>query len=843
MLSVFLWLAQTSQPGTRPAFLDSFRTIHVPLDRPETPAEISGTVKVTVGGSIWPIRSIGPAGEAVRERRLPRTPGRVALPGNFQTALGGSDWNPDGEETQMREVTPGVFELVVTLPKGSYEYKIARNGSWDENYGAGFKAGGSNFHIAVPAKEPVKFVVDFNRKSLHESIDDPTQVEAPSSAPNTAADPSRLKYTVAEVVLAAPVPSSAIDRDIEVKLAGQSLRRVFARDVLDTSSFAYGGPLGAEWTRVQTTFRVWSPVSSSASVLLFDSATGSSRRKVSMVKARNGLWSVRVAGNLNGRYYLYDFRSYGEERMTPDISCQSASYGSSRSQIVDLGATDPASWQKRPTEAMTNPVDAVIYELSVRDLTVSPTSGVDPAKRGKYAGLGQTGTTTPISHIPTGIDYLKRLGVTHLHLLPIQDFLASSRNEYSWGYATCLFDVPEETYAVNPLNRLSAIREVKQMVGSVHRAGLKVVMDVVYNHTWPPQGSGSPFSQTVPYYYFRTDLAGHLLNESGVGNAFDDDRPMARKYVGDSLLYWQREFGIDGFRFDLLGMFDKSSVEAWSKALHQRDPGVLLYGEPWTGGGPTRFGKGTQRGLGIAVFNDDFRNLLRGDLDGSAPGFATGGGADPTALERALTGTTQEGGFAAAPSESINYVSAHDNLTLYDRLKKSTSSESDLLAALRLSCAAVLLSQGVPFLEGGAELGRTKGGSNNSYNLGDAVNEFDWERAAHFQSTANYLAALIALRKSEPGLRLRTAGEIKKRIKFLGLNRNFAAFTVDQSGLGAKHTHLLVALNGSSLDRSLTLPSGQWRLLLNGRQAFVETRLLPSGSVLVPPMSACVAAY
>jgi pullulanase len=840
MLNALLLLVLGVQHRAGPAFLDSFQTIHVPLDRPLTPQEIKRPAVVTVGGRTWPVRSVSPCGDPVKERRLPRAAGRVVLPGTIQSALGGKDWEPDGEETQMKEVASGVYELVVELPAGSYEFKIARNGSWDENYGVGFVAGGGNFHLAVPVKQAVKFVVDLNAKTLADSIDDPSRIQAPASAEQPRADQTKLKYQVAEVILALPLDDAAVESDVEVKLGDDDKKRVFARDVLDSPDFTYSGPLGADWSPGSTTFRVWSPGSHSGKLLLFGSLTGAQTRRVPMSKARNGLWTATVPGDLSGAYYQYEFESYGETRVTADISCRSAGYGSSRSQVVDLKSTNPKVWVKKPPIATTNPVDAVVYEVSVRDLTVSPTSGVDPSKRGKYAGLGQTGTTAPVSGVLTGLDYMKRLGVTHVQILPVQDFLVSSSREYSWGYATCLFNVPEESYGVNPSDRIGVIREFKQMVSQVHRAGLGVVMDVVYNHTWPPEGKDSAFWQTVPYYYFRTDLAGRIQNESGVGNAFDDDRPMARKYVLDSLLYWQKEYGIDGFRFDLLGMFRKSSVAAWAAALHRQDPNCLVYGEPWTGGGPTRFGKGVQRGLGVGVFNDDFRTVFRGDVDGSNTGFAAGGGADKDALIRAVTGSTASGGFAAFPSESINYVSAHDNLTLWDRLGKSVSGDEALLRAMRLSFAAVLLSQGVPFLEGGPELGRTKGGNRNSYNAGDAVNQFDWERGAAFQDLSAYLAGLIALRRAEPGLRLRTADEIRRRIRFINVEKDSIVFSIDELGLGGAHSNLIVVLNGANAPLPVTLPPGAWKVLIPGIQTSAAPGRMAARSWSVLPMTACV---
>lgn len=824
------------------AFLDSLQTIHVPLDRPLGLEDLSPKGMVTVDGISCPIKSIALAGEPLRERRMPRTSGRVVLPGTIQGALGGKDWDPDGELTQMKETSPGIYELVVELPAGNYEYKVARNGSWDENYGVGFVPGGGNFHLVVPVREPVRFVVDFHSKTILDSIDNPSKVHVAKMARRSTANAAKLLYKVLAVNLVNPLQLKALTADIEVKVLDEKQRRVFARDVLDLPEFTYDGALGPEWSKQKTTFRVWSPVSSSAYVHLSSLPGGGAVKRISMEKGEHGLWTSTVSGNLAGAYYQYEFESYGEKRIAADIYCRSASRDSTWSQVVDLASTNPKEWVKHASAPFSNPVDAVIYELSVRDLTVSPTSGVAPEWRGKYLGLAENKTKSPNSHLPTGLEYLRQLGVTHLQILPVQDFLVSSPREYSWGYATCLFNVPEESFGTTPNDRTQVIREFKEMVSSIHQAGLRVVMDVVYNHTWPPQGKESPFWQAAPYYYFRTDLSGNLLNESGVGNALDDDRPMARKYVQDSLLYWQREFGIDGFRFDLLGMFQKSSVAGWVAALKRRDPNIIVYGEPWTGGGPTRFGKGVQRGLAVGVFNDDFRNVFRGDLDGSSSGFLAGGGADKDALVRAITGSAGSGGFALAPGESINYVSAHDNMTLFDRLSKSLSDKSLLPKALRFADAAVLLSQGVPFLEGGAELGRTKGFNGNSYDAGDAVNQFDWERGARFRDVSAYLAGLISIKKAEPGLRLRTAEEIRSRLRILEVSRDYLAFSIDESGLGGQHASLLVVLNGSKDSHSVVLPAGNWSSLIDGDRAAESTGGSIGHSKEIAPMTACLLA-
>ncbi len=340
-----------------------------------------------------------------------------------------------------------------------------------------------------------------------------------------------------------------------------------------------------------------------------------------LIHSAVGVWRAIVPGDLNGVYYQYRFMSYGVARTTPDIYGRAASENLQRSMVVDLARTDPEGWRATQTPHLAQPTDAVVYEVHARDFTIDPSSGVQPALRGTYLGLVAMGTHVPGTNSATGLDYLRRLGVTDVHILPFQSINPTHASGYNWGYETDLFDVPEPRYATKPSSPTGVITEVKTMVEGLHRAGIGLVMDVVYNHTLPASGDTSPFWATVPYYYFRTGPKGELLNESGVGNAMDDDHPMVRKYVCDSVAYWASQYHVDGFRFDLLGMFSRDTVSAISTTLHHIRPDILIYGEPWTGGGPIRFGKGAQKAVGVALFNDNFRNAVRGDLKEPSQGL------------------------------------------------------------------------------------------------------------------------------------------------------------------------------------------------------------------------------
>ncbi len=806
------------------------------VDPPLTPAQMQGRFRFLREGKPVGISQVRPSGDPTSERVLPRTPGRVILAGTLQAALGGREWDPDGESTQMTETLPGVHELVVELPRGRYEFKVARNGSWDENYGRGFARGGPNLAIEVPRdRTVVKFVVDFPREIILNSIDNPSEVAAPASAPPKIAPAGPTKFPVAVLKLAAPLPPRAVAENLQVVENGNQ-RTVFAREVLVNPAFVYeGNDLGARWSSTATAFRVWSPVSRKARLLLFPKAVGGPSRALPMTRGPKGTWQVTVPGNLHGVFYQFQFESYGQTRTTQDIYGYSVSPDSKRSMVVDLKRTNPAGWPTSPRLRHARQTDAVLYEISVRDFTSLPSSGVPSAKRGKYAGLVHRGATVPGSRFATGLDYLVDLGVTDIHLLPTQNFLTGSAKEYTWGYATNLFNVPEETYSMSPQNPAAVIKEYKSMVAGIHKAGLRVVMDVVYNHTWPPQGKDSAFWETAPYYYLRTNDRGDVLNESGVGNALNDERPMARKFVRESLLYWLREYKVDGFRFDLLGMHHPDSVRDWVKAIRKVRPDATIYGEPWTGGGPTRFPKGAQRGMGVAVFNDTFRNLFRGDLDGNSPGFATGGGAELGALREAISGSPQ---FADSPEETVNYVSAHDNMTLLDRIRNSVP-EGDSRAALRLAGAAVLLSQGVPFLEGGAEIGRTKGGNHNTYDAGDLVNGYHWERAAQFADVRDYYRGLIQIRRQNPVFRLGTGSAVAASTR---VEQPLPGVLLHTLKATRPFKEYLVVFHGGLMAQTLDLPPGDWQVLATGEAATGRVLGISRGTLNLKPLSAYVLA-
>ncbi|MCW5939682.1 MAG: type I pullulanase [Fimbriimonadaceae bacterium] len=845
LLSTLIVLAAGSVDRANPAFLDAPDLVNAWFDEAVDVAEMTNVFELVVAGRTIQVSHVSDAGQD----SVQRDPDKVTLPGTIQAALGGQEWSPNDDSTKMRRTAPGVYELVVAVPGGRYEYKVAQGGTWEKNWGAGLQPGGQNIVLVIPLDGTlVRFVVDFNSGFVKDSINHPEEVTAPTELPPIAPEPVPSRFHGLRLRLAEPVTDRDVSSRMVLRRRGHSERPVFVRDFLSRDVFHYSKTdLGASWSRDHTTFKVWSPVASGAEVWLYSGDHGGTPRRVPMARGTAGVWYAKVPGNLDGRYYQYRFDSPWGSREAADIYGVAASPDLQRTMVLNRRRTDPEGWPSRAPGPPPRPTDSVIYEIHVRDFTVSPASGVKEPWRGKYLGLVQTGTRAPISGQATGLDYLKWLGVTHVHLLPIQNFNPAHSRQYNWGYETTLFNMPEEQYSTRPADPVTWIRETKQMVAGFHKAGIRVVLDVVYNHTVPSEGPLSAFWQTVPYYYFRTNLRGDVLNESGVGNALADERTMVRKYVRDSLLFWTREYGIDGFRFDLLGMHDPRSVRDWSQAVRRIRSDTLLYGEPWTGGGPTRSGKAQQAGSGMAVFNDHFRGTMRGDLDSSQPGFAMGGPTDLLALKRAVVGSidfsSEVRDFADHPSGTINYVSAHDNLTLLDKtsLALPGAQDAEIKQSLRFALATVLLSQGIPFLEGGSELGRTKGGNHNSYNAGDSVNQFDWERAARYQDVANYVRDLIAVRWSLPALRLATTDEVRKRMKFIETGSgSTVGFRVDGRGLGGRWADTIVVFQGSRQGGRLLLPEGQWNVLATGGQANPQGLGKVQGQVELAPLSASV---
>ncbi|WP_051963899.1 type I pullulanase [Deinococcus misasensis] len=663
--------------------------------------------------------------------------------------------------------------------------------------------------------------------------------------------------TTAVIQLGASIKPEQISENIQVAAPGvQGNMTVYARDVLSTPDFTYaGGDLGANYTPASTTFKVWTPVATKAQVLLFNSAADATPYKtVDLVRGDKGVWAGTENGDLNGKFYQLKVTRYGATKTTVDPYSRAASnyfedlpIANSKSAIVNLSSTQPENWGTYKQPTFQKRTDVSVYEVHVRDFTVDASSGVDAAKRGKYLGMVQTGTKVPGTEVSTGLDHLKGLGINAVQLLPVYDFGNQTEGAYNWGYDPYLYNVPEAQYSTNPNDPAATIREFKTMVKGFHDAGVGVIMDVVYNHT-KHTGERSPFDQLVPYYYYRTTDGGNYLNDTGVGNVMATERPMVKNFVIDSLKYWVSEYHIQGFRFDLLGTFKKETVQDITNALTAFKPDIVMYGEPWTGGGPIYFGKGAQKGMQQGVFNDNFRNgIIGGVFEIDTKGFIQGdfgrSGAILTGLKGSLDDFTQE------PGESTNYATSHDNYVLWDRLTMGASKgkdEATLKQMQKMAGALVFTAQGLPFMSGGEEFARTKKGDGNSYNSGDDINAFDWTRlqSNRFADVNAYYASIIKLRAAHPVFRLSTSAQVKSAFTPLNLDasKGLVGFVLNASGVeGESWKNALVIFNASETAQTVNLPEGTFRVHVKG-DTFSSTPLeTVSGTVTVPALSTLIA--
>lgn len=592
--------------------------------------------------------------------------------------------------------------------------------------------------------------------------------------------------------------------------------------------------LGAIYTRQATTFRVFAPASKSVSVILYDSVSGDDGRMVSPLRQQgNNLWEITIQGDLKAKFYtlLLDENDPKQKREVLDPYATNAVASSSRGRIA------PMTRAVAPGPRMPSATDAIVYEMHVRDFTVSPSSGVNNA--GLYAGWTESGTRLPDdAKIETALDHLTALGVTHVELMPVQDFENDEASRrYNWGYITTDFFSPEGMFASNPDDD-SRVRELKALITALHSRGIGVIMDVVYNHT---SGNASLLAIGQDYYY-RRGANGSLANGSGCGNEFKSESPMGRRLILDSLKFWTREYGVDGFRFDLMALIDQETIRQAERELKKINPSVILFGEPWTGGTSPlqqKTDKAAIRQMPVGAFNDDFRNALKGSPDHDDPGWIQNG-SNRDALKSAMLVSE----WCASPGQSINYMTCHDNLVLWDKLVHSMADADDGLRieTMKLGYLALFTSQGVPFIHGGEEFARTKGGNNNSFEAPDSVNEVNWELKKEHMDLFNYVRDVIALRRAHPMFRLRTRAEVRSRVQFIEpADHNTLLFTVSGQGVpGETWKRVCVVLNSSNAaDAVISLPGGDWLVAVDTGGAVSEPRRA-SGKITVRHKSGMV---
>ena len=619
----------------------------------------------------------------------------------------------------------------------------------------------------------------------------------------------------------------------------------------------YTGPLGPDYTPGGTCLRLWAPTAEAVTVTLYHKGDGGAVLGTEpLVRGAHGVWSVWLPGEQHGRYYTFAVTVNGITRETGDPYARAAGVNGVRSMIVDLARTAPSGWERdvRPTIP---PAQRAVWEVSVRDFSQDAASGVRPAWRGKYMAFTQQGTTLHGDGIhPTCLNYLKRLGVKYVQLMPIFDFGSVDEakpllRQYNWGYDPTNFNVPEGSYSTDPTRGEVRIRECREMIAALHAAGIGVVMDVVYNHTYRTE---NPLNNTVPYYFFRQNADGSFSNGSGCGNEFASERPMARRYLIDSILYWAKEYHIDGFRFDLMGLYDAESINAVRAALDALPGGrdILLYGEPWQGGASQlhryEANKANLAMLNerVGIFCDDTRDAIKGGcFDAREPGYVEGKPGSFWDIGAAVAAWCRSDRLPPhAPSQIVSYVSAHDNFTLWDKLlcvryekPEFTARDTVALAQNRLAAGIYLTSFGLPFMQAGEEFARTKKGVGNSYRSSPALNRLDWNRAEQYHALVDYYRGLLALRAAFPRLGS-TDRRAPEALQFFALEQPLVGWTLPAVwGDGAAWSALCVFYNPTDTTCTVSLPAGQWKLLSDGTSSSLwrgQSRVFTNKAPLAP---------
>mgnify|MGYP000896728372 FL=1 len=619
----------------------------------------------------------------------------------------------------------------------------------------------------------------------------------------------------------------------------------------------YTGPLGPDYTPGGTCLRLWAPTAEAVTVTLYHKGDGGAVLGTEpLVRGAHGVWSVWLPGEQHGRYYTFAVTVDGITRETGDPYARAAGVNGVRSMIVDLARTAPSGWE-RDVRPSIPPAQRAVWEVSVRDFSQDAASGVRPAWRGKYMAFTQQGTTLHGDGIhPTCLNYLKRLGVKYVQLMPIFDFGSVDEakpllRQYNWGYDPTNFNVPEGSYSTDPTRGEVRIRECREMIAALHAAGIGVVMDVVYNHTYRTE---NPLNSTVPYYFFRQNPDGSFSNGSGCGNEFASERPMARRYLIDSILYWAKEYHIDGFRFDLMGLYDAESINAVRAALDALPGGrdILLYGEPWQGGASQlhryEANKANLAMLNerVGIFCDDTRDAIKGGcFDAREPGYVEGKPGSFWDIGAAVAAWCRSDRLPPhAPSQIVSYVSAHDNFTLWDKLlcvryekPEFTARDTVALAQNRLAAGIYLTSFGLPFMQAGEEFARTKKGVGNSYRSSPALNRLDWNRAEQYHALVDYYRGLLALRAAFPRLGS-TDRHAPEALQFFALEQPLVGWTLPAVwGDGAAWSALCVFYNPTETACTVPLPAGQWKLLSNGTSSSLwrgQSRIFTGNATLAP---------
>lgn len=626
----------------------------------------------------------------------------------------------------------------------------------------------------------------------------------------------------------------------------------------------HGDDLGANWSPEQTIFTIYAPSAEVVNVQLFDNGTdGDSFQELNMDKKKSGIWQAAFEGDGQGIYYTFQIEYKGIWLTeTAGIYAHAVGVNGERAMITDFSRTNPEGWAMDQSPEYVGENQVVLYEIQVRDFSIQPGAGFVNA--GKFLGFTESGLKNS-DGLAIGIDHLVEMGITHLHIMPAFDFRSideryPEENKYNWGYDPENYNVPEGSYSTNPYDAEVRIREFKEMVMALHKKGIRVVMDVVYNHTGDTENS--PFNLEVPGYYYRHNQDGSWSNASACGNEMASERPMMRKYMIESLKWWMTEYHVDGFRFDLMGIHDLETMNAISAELHALNNTVFLYGEGWTAGSSPlpdsllALKVNTMKLDRVGAFSDDLRDAIKGhwssDIDS---GFVTGVKGMEESIKFGVVASVfhpqvnyqkvnySDAPWSPRPSQTINYVTCHDNHTLFDKLKLTcpNASEQEIEAMHKLANSIIFTSQGIPFLHAGVEFMRTKQGVHNSYESPDSINQIDWNLKSVHEDMVLYYKDLIAFRKAHPALRMPTQEMIQKNLSFFPARKGVVSFVIRNHANNDRFKSMAVMYNATKKTIPFSPGKGTWQVVFD-QNGMENTPVTTKGTAMVAPLSMVIMA-
>lgn len=613
---------------------------------------------------------------------------------------------------------------------------------------------------------------------------------------------------------------------------------------------------GVEYSPKATTFHITtSPDVKKVNVLLSDTDSDNPAEQLTkqMKRVGAGKWELTVKSDLKGKYYLFSVYNSAQPDNTPGIFAKAVGVNGKRGAIVDLRDTDPEGWADDVRPALSNPCDLVIYEMHHRDFSVDLSSGLK--HKGKYLALTE----------PKAIEHLQRLGVNAVHILPSFDYASVDESkpdvpQYNWGYDPLNYNVPEGSYSTDAATPTTRICEFKQMVQALHRAGIRVILDVVYNHTFDINGSN--FQKTYPDYFYRKTAEGKYSDGSGCGNETASEKPLMREFMKESVEYWIKEYHIDGFRFDLMGVHDIETMNEIRAMVDQIDPSIYIYGEGWSAGScaypqeKLAMKANTKQLNGIGAFCDDMRDALRGSFsDDHKGGFLIGEPDQEESIKLGIVGAIahpqidmrkvnySREAWTNEPSQMVAYVSCHDDMCLTDRLRATVPyiTDDELIRLDLLAQTAVLTSQGVPFILSGEEMLRDKKSVHNSFRSPDSINRLDWNNLKRYPQVFDYYAGLIALRKAHPAFRMGKAEEVRKHLEFVDAPKGVVAFRLKDNAGGDAWRNIYVVLNSQKTPQNVKVAEGSYTTVVANGKVNADGLGLISGSTLtVAPQSALI---